>query len=50
MDDGAKSVHGQTRLHTEGFTEEEVKFIQSVLKKKFKLNTRIERKEKNKNQ
>lgn len=48
MDDGSKTIHGQTKIHTESFTKTEVEFIQSVLKQKFNLNTRIEQRDKNK--
>jgi hypothetical protein len=47
MDDGSKSFSGQTILHTRSFTKEEVEFIQTVLKKNFGLNTRIEEKKLN---
>ena len=44
MDDGGKSVHGQTILHTRAFTLEDVKYIQEVLNKNFELRTRLEEK------
>jgi len=44
MDDGGKSVHGQTILHTRAFTLEDVKYIQEVLNKNFELITRLEEK------
>ena len=40
MDDGGKSYHGQTVLHTRSFTLKDVEYIQSI-KKKFGLITRI---------
>lgn len=46
MDDGGKSVHNQTILHTRAFTLEEVVFIQSVLNKNFGLISRLEEKKK----
>jgi len=44
MDDGEKSVHNQTILHTRAFTKEEVIYLQSVLNKNFELVTRLEEK------
>jgi len=44
MDDGGKSVHGQTIIHTRAFTLEDVKYIQEVLNKNFELRTRLEEK------
>ncbi len=44
MDDGGKSVHGQTIIHTRAFTLEDVKYIQEVLNKNFELITRLEEK------
>lgn len=44
MDDGGKSVHNQTILHTRAFTKEEVIYLQSVLNKNFELVTRLEEK------
>lgn len=48
MDDGSKTMHGQTKIHTESFTKGEVEFLQTVLKAKFKLSTRIEQRDKDK--
>ncbi|UYZ01832.1 hypothetical protein OJ967_27725 (plasmid) [Peribacillus frigoritolerans] len=39
MDDGGKTSHNQTVLHTRAFTLQEVEFIQTVLKKNFGLRT-----------
>lgn len=52
MDDGSKSIHGQTKIHTESFSKAEIESLQRVLKTKFNLNTRIEQraKDKRKNQ
>ena len=47
MDDGGKSVHNQTILHTRSFSKEEVVYLQSVLKKNFELVTRLEEKKEN---
>nr|YP_009543506.1 LAGLIDADG endonuclease [Coniothyrium glycines]AYU74396.1 LAGLIDADG endonuclease [Coniothyrium glycines] len=46
MDDGGKSVHNQTVLHTRSFTLEDVKYFQSVLLENFDLVTRLEEKKK----
>lgn len=46
MDDGGKSVHNQTILHTRSFKLEDVKYIQSVLLENFGLTTRLEEKKK----
>lgn len=46
MDDGGKSVHNQTILHTRSFNLEDVKYIQSVLLANFGLTTRLEEKKK----
>jgi hypothetical protein len=40
MDDGGKSVHNQTILHTRSFNKEEVEYLQTVLNKNFELRTR----------
>jgi hypothetical protein len=37
MDDGGKSVHNQTILHTRSFSKKEVEYIQTVLSKNFVL-------------
>jgi len=47
MDDGGKTLHNQTVLHTRSFTKEEVIYIQSILNKNFELVTRIEEKTEN---
>ena len=44
MDDGGKSVHNQTILHTRSFNKEEVEYLQTVLNKNFELRTRLEEK------
>lgn len=44
MDDGGKSVHNQTILHTRAFMLEDVKYLQSVLFENFGLVTRLEEK------
>jgi hypothetical protein len=58
MDDGGKSVHGQTIIHTRAFTLKapaprsgwatagglDVEYIQEVLNKNFELRTRLEEK------
>lgn len=44
MDDGGKSVHNQTILHTRAFKLEDVKYLQGVLLKNFDLTTRLEEK------
>jgi hypothetical protein len=44
MDDGGKSVHNQTILHTRSFSKEEVIYIQFILNKNFELVTRLEEK------
>jgi hypothetical protein len=44
MDDGGKSVHNQTILHTRAFKLEDVKLIQCVLLENFGLTTRLEQK------
>lgn len=44
MDDGSKSKHGQTILHTRAFSKEEVLLIKDTLKINFHLNSRIEEK------
>jgi len=44
MDDGGKTKHNQTVIHTRSFSKEEVIYIQSVLKKNFELITRLEEK------
>lgn len=44
MDDGGKSVHGQTIIHTRAFTLKDVEYIQEVLNKNFELKTRLEEK------
>ena len=44
MDDGSKSVHNQTILHTRSFNKEDVEYIQTVLNKNFELRTRLEEK------
>ena len=46
MDDGGKSVHNQTILHTRAFKLEDVKYIQSILLENFDLTTRLEEKKK----
>lgn len=46
MDDGGKSVHNQTVLHTRSFRLEDVKYLQSVLLENFGLVTRLEEKKK----
>lgn len=46
MDDGGKSVHNQTILHTRSFFLDDVKYVQSVLLEKFGLVTRLEEKKK----
>ena len=43
-DDGGKSVHNQTILHTRSFTKKDVEYIQTVLNKNFELRTRLEEK------
>jgi hypothetical protein len=49
MDDGGKSVHGQTIIHTRAFTLKDVEYIQEVLNKNFELRTRsLRRRRKNK--
>ena len=47
MDDGGKSVHNQTILHTRSFSKEEVIYLQFVLEKNFDLRTRLEEKKEN---
>ena len=44
MDDGGKSVHNQTILHTRSafVNAEDVEYIQTVLNKNFELRTRLE--------
>ena len=44
MDDGGKSVHNQTILHTRSFNKEEVEYLQTVLNQNFELRTRLEEK------
>ena len=44
MDDGGKSVHNQTILHTRAFSKEDVEYLQTVLNKNFELITRLEEK------
>lgn len=44
MDDGGKSVHNQTILHTRSFSKEDVEYLQTVLSKNFELRTRLEEK------
>lgn len=44
MDDGGKSVHNQTILHTRSFNKEDVEYLQTVLNKNFELRTRLEEK------
>lgn len=44
MDDGGKSVHNQTILHTRSFKKEEVEYLQTVLAQNFELRTRLEEK------
>lgn len=44
MDDGGKSVHNQTILHTRSFNKKDVEYIQTVLNKNFELRTRLEEK------
>ena len=44
MDDGGKSVHNQTILHTRSFKKEDVEYLQTVLAKNFELRTRLEEK------
>lgn len=44
MDDGGKSVHNQTILHTRSFKKEDVEYLQIVLAKNFELRTRLEEK------
>ena len=46
MDDGGKSVHNQTILHTRSYSKEEVLYLQFVLKRNFSLITRLEEKTK----
>lgn len=46
MDDGGKSIHNQTILHTRSFLLEDVKYLQSVLFELFKLVTILEEKKK----
>jgi len=41
MDDGGKSVHNQTILHTRAFSKQEVEYLQTVLNKNFELITRL---------
>lgn len=47
MDDGGKSSHGQTILHTRSFLKKEVIYLQEVLKNNFDLVTRLEEKKSN---
>jgi hypothetical protein len=47
MDDGGKSKHNQLVLHTRAFSLKEVILLQNALKENFKLNSRLEEKEKN---
>ncbi len=47
MDDGGKSVHNQTILHTRSFSKEEVVYLQFVLERNFDLRTRLEEKKEN---
>lgn len=44
MDDGGKSVHNQTILHTRAFSKQDVEYLQTVLNKNFELVTRLEEK------
>lgn len=44
LDDGGKSVHNQTILHTRSFNKEEVEYLQTVLNQNFELRTRLEEK------
>lgn len=44
MDDGGKSVHNQTILHTRAFSKQDVEYLQTVLQKNFELVTRLEEK------
>ena len=44
MDDGGKSVHNQTILHTRAFSKEDVEYLQTVLNKNFELISRLEEK------
>jgi hypothetical protein len=44
MDDGGKSVHNQTILHTRSFNKKEVEYLQTVLNQNFELRTRLEEK------
>ena len=43
-DDGGKSVHNQTILHTRSFNKNDVEYLQTVLNKNFELKTRLEEK------
>jgi hypothetical protein len=47
MDDGGKSKSNQMVLHTRAFSKKEVILLQNALKVNFKLNSRLEEKEKN---
>ena len=46
MDEGGKSVHNQTIIHTRSFIKKDVIFIQLILKNNFELKTRLEEKKK----
>jgi len=47
MDDGGKSKYNQLVLHRRAFSLKEVILLQNALKENFKLNSRLEEKEKN---
>jgi len=47
MDDGGKSVHNQTILHTRSFSKQDVEYLGLVLNKNFGLRTRLEEKKPN---